>query len=156
MSIRLRVCEIYVFLRETWYVEDSLNRWNLLLNMSVANFLRTLLHSAVADIFNTLGGICGENLLNRNRFFGDDFHITCIRLQKILLQTCSLKYRFQALENVNRAMPGPPVNLLDWVRNNFHTHAWMITPQYTYLWDPTWNTSNRHALHVETCSACQR
>ena len=77
MCTRLRICEIHVFLRATWYVQYNLNCGNLLLNMSVANFLRTLLVT-VAGIFNTLGGRLWGDLLNKNCPFSDDFHITCI------------------------------------------------------------------------------
>ena len=83
--IRPRMTKIHEFLREIWYVQHSLNRRNLLLNMSVANFLRTLLCSTVADIFNTLGGIFEENLLNKNCSSGYDFHINWIRLRKYLI-----------------------------------------------------------------------
>ena len=34
--------DIYEFLRKSWYVQYILNCGNLLLNISVANFLRTL------------------------------------------------------------------------------------------------------------------
>ena len=83
MSTRPRISGIYEFLCEPWYVQYSLNRGNILLKWKQWTSWEP--HEYRCKDFNTLGGIFGENLLNKSLPFSNDFNSVCIQLRKYFI-----------------------------------------------------------------------
>ena len=125
-----RMSEINEFLREPWYICTLQSQsWKYTVKNENSELLENPT-STVSQIFNTLVGIFGDNIFNKNWHFSD-LILLVYDYRGTSSQNCSLKYRFRALENVSRGMPGPRTSMAAVaalsVRNLLHDGA-AVTP----------------------------
>ena len=85
--------------------------WKYTVKYLCSEFLENSM-SSVAKIFNSLGGIFGGSFYTKIDLLAIIFILLVYDYTNIQSQTCSLEYRFRALENVTRVMFTPTVQHL--------------------------------------------